>query len=667
MGVSKEAAVQGRPAKGGQNSASRYTPIEDYGAVGNMRSVALVSRRGSIDWCCFPRLDAGSVFAAILDHRRGGRFRVAPASAARGADEAHGDQHYVKRTNVLVTRWDGGGARLSVTDFMPLDGRVPDDGEPPPAVLYRVLRCEGGSLDVALEWSPRFDYARASMTIEAGEGGYHAAAGDERLVLEGLPVHGRVEEDDDGQPVLRATFTLSDGDVVPLLCRYVEDGARVRLEEWEERQHRTEHAWRQWLETRDEGQPCDFAGQWQPLVNRSGLAAKLVTYPKTGAIAAAATTSLPEEIGGVRNWDYRYAWIRDASFTAQAFVALGHRREAVQFLEWAENVSMQGGTEREKLHLMYSLYGETDLEEKELDHLEGYRESRPVRIGNKAAEQFQLDIYGELLSAAYELARLGVRIDELQWKFLTFVADQACSRWQEPDYGIWEVRAGKQHFVHSKLMAWVALDRAIRLADRFGLPGDVPRWRRTCDAVRASILEHGYDEERGAFVQYYGSQALDASNLVMSVVGFLPPDDPRIQSTIDRSLEELTENGLVFRYRPDQTDDGLPGHEGAFGLTTFWMIDALALSGRIDEARSMFDGMARRANHVGLYSEEIDPESGLFLGNFPQAFTHIGFVNSAVYIAHAEGRDIPAPAPLGSPSERHGDNGESGGSAGGGD
>jgi GH15 family glucan-1,4-alpha-glucosidase len=647
--------VQGKLA--GPTAAPPYSPIEDYGAIGNMRSVALVSRRGSVDWCCFPSLDSGSVFAAILDHRRGGRFRIAPAGAAAG-DAARGEQRYEKKTNVLATWWDGGGARLSVTDFMPLDGRVPDDGEPPPAALFRVLRCEGGSGDVELEWSPRFDYARTSMRMEGGNSGYHATGGDARLVLEGLPVAGRIEADDDGQPVLRATFTLSDGDAVPLLCRYGEGGARIRLDQWQELLQRTERAWREWLESRDQGQRCDFAGVWQPLVNRAGLACKLVTYPKTGAIAAAATTSLPEEIGGVRNWDYRYAWIRDASFTAQAFVALGHRREAVQFLEWAERVSMQGKTEREKLHLMYTLHGGTELEEQELAHLEGYRESRPVRIGNKAAEQFQLDIYGELLGAAYELARLGVRLDALQWQFLTFVADQACSRWQEPDYGIWEVRSQKQHFVHSKLMAWVALDRAIRLAERFSLPGDLPRWRRACSAVRASILEHGYDDDRGAFVQAYGSQALDASNLVMSVVGFLPPDDPRIQSTIDRSLEELTDSGLVFRYLPDEDVDGLPGHEGAFGLTTFWMIDALALSDRVDEARAMFDGIARRANHVGLYSEEIDPESGIFLGNFPQAFTHIGLVNSAVYIAHAEGERIPAPAPLGSHAERHGDKDE---------
>jgi GH15 family glucan-1,4-alpha-glucosidase len=389
-------------------------------------------------------------------------------------------------------------------------------------------------------------------------------------------------------------------------------------------------------------------------VDRSGLALKLLTYPRTGAIAAAATTSLPEDIGGVRNWDYRYTWIRDASFTGQAFVALGHRKEAIDFLKWAEDVTRRDHEEGGKLHLMYTLDGKSEIPERELDHLEGYRESRPVRIGNGAAGQFQLDIYGELLDAAWEMARLGVEIDEELWRFLTSVADQACAQWNRPDYGIWEIRTQPRHFVYSKLMVYVALDRALRLADRFGLPADRERWTTTRDAVRKTILERGYNEERGAFVQAFGTTALDAANLLIPLMGFLPADDPRVQSTIDLYLEELTENGLVYRYRTDdeEADDGLEGHEGAFGLTTFWMVDALALSGRLDEACEMFEGLARRANHVGLYSEEFDPRSGAFLGNFPQAFTHIGFINSAIYIAHAEGKDIPSPAPLGTREER---------------
>jgi GH15 family glucan-1,4-alpha-glucosidase len=504
---------------------------------------------------------------------------------------------------------------------------------------------------VMLEWSPRFDYARAAAEIETDGAVAVARGGGGELRLDGLPDGARVESDADGKPVLRCALMLRAGERKALLCAWRDDAAGWRVDEWADALRSTTGAWREWVASRDEGQPCDFAGEWQPLVERSGLVLKLLTSPRHGGIAAAATTSLPEEIGGERNWDYRFSWIRDASFTAQALVALGHRDEAADFLHWAERVCMQNDVEG-RLRLMYRLDGGTDISESELPHLDGYRNSQPVRIGNKAADQFQLDIYGELLGAAYELARLGESIDAKLWRFLSRVADKACSRWQKPDYGIWEVRSEPRHFVYSKLMVWVALDRALRLADRFGLEADRARWRHTRAAVHAEICERGWNEERGAFVQAYGSDALDAANLMMGPVGFLPIEDPRVQATIDRSLEELTENGLVFRYRTDATDDGLEGHEGAFGLTTFWMIDALALSGRLDEARAMFEGVARRANHVGLYAEEFDPGSGAFLGNFPQAFSHIGFINSAVYLAHAEGVDTPQPAPIGSAAER---------------
>jgi GH15 family glucan-1,4-alpha-glucosidase len=651
MGMAETAADAGQAgndsatgaASGATGAASAYSPIEDYGAIGNLRTVALVSRQGSIDWCCLPQLDCSSVFGAILDHRQGGRFRCAPAGSAES-----GEQRYLEGTNVLETTWVRGAARLTVTDFMPLRGSIIGTGHPPTAPhIHRILRCEGGDCDVAVEWSPRFDFARAPMRMEAAAGEVVAEGGSERISLLGLPGTPEIEDDGHG-PVARATLTLRAGDVVPLLT-CLGDGADACTTGWEEELRHTCEAWRQWAESRDEPELCDFAGRWQPLLDRSGLALKLLTYPATGAIAAAATTSLPEHIGGVRNWDYRYTWIRDASFTADAFVALGHRTEAIDFLEWAERFSMREDGEHAGLNLMYTLDGNPDIPEEELPHLEGYRESRPVRVGNKASQQFQLDIFGELLDAAYALVRLGAEVDDELWTFLTKVADEACARWQEKDLGIWEVRSDPQHFVHSKLMVWVALDRALRLAARLKRSGSIDAWRASRDAVREWILEHGYDPERGAFVQSAGSRALDAANLLIPVVGFLPADDERVQNTIDLSLKELTENGLVYRYLTDDTDDGLPGEEGAFGLTTFWMIDALALSGRLDEARSMFEGIAARANHVGLYSEEFDPRSGGFLGNFPQAFTHIGLINSAIYIAHAEGRDIPSPAPIGTP------------------
>jgi GH15 family glucan-1,4-alpha-glucosidase len=624
-----------------------YVPIEDYGAIGNLRTVALVSRLGSIDWCCLPRLDSGSVFAALLDRRRGGRFRIGPAGAWR-----RGEQHYVAGTNVLETHWDLAGARLTLTDFMPLRGSITGSGDPPTAPrIFRILRAHGEACAVELEWSPRFDYARARMQLDASGPEVFATAGSERVGLTGLPVAPVIIPGEDEGPVLRARFTVRPSNPVPLLCWYGETEPAWPLAGWERALRTTTESWLEWVHAREHGERADFAGEWQPLLERSGLALKLLTYPSTGAIAAAATASLPEEIGGERNWDYRYTWIRDASFTGQALVALGHRREAIDFLQWVERISMRDGQPR-RLHLMYTLHGETEIPETVLEHLEGYRGSRPVRIGNKAAEQFQLDIYGELLDAAYELARLDVGIDEDLWRFLTHVTDEACRRWREPDFGIWEVRSKPRHFVYSKLMVYVALDRALRLAQRFRLRGDLDRWRRTRDKVRRTILERGFDEERGAFVQAFGSQALDAANLLIPVAGLLDVHDPRVQATIDRSLEELTEGGVVYRYRTDQVDDGLAGHEGAFGLTTFWMVDALALSGRLEEAQAMFEGAANRVNHVGLFAEQFDPGTGAFLGNFPQAFTHLGLINSAIYIAHAAGKPIPSPPPIGSPEEQ---------------
>ncbi len=630
-------------------SPHHYAPIADYGAIGNLYTIALVGRTGSIDWCCLPDLDCPSVFAALLDHRRGGRFRIAPAGLARRGGSGRGEQRYVRDTSVLETVFDADGGRLSVTDFMPLRGSILEAGDPRTAPqLYRVLRCDRGTVEVEVEWTPRFDYARARTRITTGDGTAEAVAGTERLSLVGLPGGRAPVRDEDGGPVLRTSFVLRDGEHLPLLMWYGGGAPRWGLEEWNEALRDTERAWRQWLHSREQPDRCQFAGEWQQAVDRSGLTLKLLTFPDTGAIAAAATTSLPEEIGGVRNWDYRYTWIRDAAFTAQALVALGHRTEAVDFLEWCERVSMRADPEASVLRIMYGLRGEVDLTEYELPHLDGYCGSRPVRIGNAAAEQLQLDIYGELLDAAYELIRLGGRVDEALWRFLATVADQACRRWQEPDHGIWEVRSEPRHFVYSKLMVWVALDRTLRIAKRFNLPGDIARWRRTRDVVREAILTEGYDAELGAFVQAFGSKDLDAANLLIPAVGFLPASDPRVQGTIDRTLERLTEEGLVHRY---DGDDGLPGGEGAFGLTTFWMVDALALSGRVEDARRMFDGVARRANHVGLFSEEFDPATGDFLGNFPQAFTHIGLINSALYIAQAEGRITPLPAPLGSAQE----------------
>jgi GH15 family glucan-1,4-alpha-glucosidase len=627
-----------------ERAGDGYLPIEHYGAIGNLRTVALVGLDGSIDWCCLPELDRPSVFAAILDSQRGGRFRVAPAGRWRS------EQRYLEGTNVLETLFQVEGGSLSVTDFMPLRGSILGAGHPLTAPeIHRLLSCEAGEVEVEVEWSPRFDYARTAPQILPAQGGYLAQSGAERLTLGGLPPSTTTIAEDMGGAVLRARFRLSAGERMALVTCYGAADAQGSSEECTAALARTVSAWREWAHHCERPEECAFGGPWHPQVIRSGLALKLLTHPDSGAIAAAATTSLPEDIGGVRNWDYRFTWIRDAAFTGQALFALGHRAEAIDFLNWAHRVSMSRGDRPFGLQIMYGLHGETELPESELEHLEGHRGSRPVRIGNGAAKQVQLDIYGELLGSAYELVRLGGRLDPPLMAFLSRVADRACDAWREPDYGIWEVRGGPRHFVYSKVMVWVALDRAVRMAERWGLPGRVGMWRRNRDAVRRAILSEGYDRRVGAFVQSFGSQALDASNLLIPIVGFLPFDDPRVQGTINRTLERLTENGLVYRYR---ADDGLPGREGAFALTTFWMVDALALSGRVEEAHGMFERVAAHANHVGLFSEEFDPRTGAFLGNFPQAFSHIGFINSALYLARAQGRQARAPAPVG--SQAHG-------------
>lgn len=615
-----------------------YLPIRDYGAIGNLRTVALVGRNGSIDWCCLPELDRPSVFGSLLDRRNGGHFRV----AARGA--GLGEQRYLDGTNVLETRFDIDGGCLTVTDLMPLRGSILDRPQTAPEI-YRILHCEQGEIEVEVEWAPRFDYARVPAHIERGERGFQATGGLERLTLVGLPSEAGQILEDGGAPLVRARFRLRRGERQVLVTRYGSGLADPSLEQSVMVLKATCDAWKNWVEQCEPVDDCSFGRKWQEQVIRSGLTLKLLTYPDTGAIAAAATTSLPEEIGGVRNWDYRFAWIRDAALTAQALFAIGHRAEALQFLEWSERAAMAKGEREWGLQIMYDLRGRTEFPEIELEHLAGYRGSRPVRIGNGAAKQKQLDIYGELLNSAYEYVRLGGTLNPPVMAFLSRVADRAAAVWHEPDHGIWEVRGEPRHFVYSKVMCWLALDRAVRMADQFGLPGRTEMWRRERDAIRRAVLTRGYDAKVGAFVQSFGSTALDAANLMIPIVEFLPFDDPRVQGTIDRTLEQLTDEGLVYRYR---TDDGLLGCEGGFVLCTFWLVHALALSGRREEARVIFDGVAARANHVGLFAEEIDPRTGDFLGNFPQAFSHVGLINSTLYLARAEAARGLVPEPIGS-------------------
>jgi GH15 family glucan-1,4-alpha-glucosidase len=628
-------------------SRPRYKPIADYAVIGNLRTVALVGRDGSIDWCCFPHLSSPSVFAALLDIGRGGSFSVAPVGVRRA------EQRYIDGTNVLETIFSADGARLTITDFLPLKGDIEGKGgSEAPAEIHRVLHCEGGDLEIEVRWAPRFDYARKHPTFHRVEGGWLAAGKSVdgaglRMTLSGIE-EGEVVEGGDG-PSVSGRIRLSSGDRTVLVSRWDTRSAAAGLHDSMDRLGETVETWRRWVHTRDAEQAKEWAGSWLPLVTRSELALKLLTHADSGAIAAAGTTSLPEAIGGVRNWDYRYCWIRDASLTVQALIALGHSREAMEFLNWAEHVSEVREKEDWTLQIMYGLHGESDLEEFELDHMEGYRGSSPVRVGNAASEQRQLDIYGELLNSAYELVRRGEELSDEMKEFLTRIADRACADWNKPDYGLWEVRHGTFHFTYSKMMVWLALGRAAYLTDRIGLEGDVERWKGTRDLICQQVFEKGYDREVDAFVQSFGSKELDASNLLIPFYEMLPYDDPRVQNTIDRTLEHLTTNGLVYRYH---AEDGLPGPEGAFGLCTYWLVDALSLSGRLDEAWEIFEGVSRRANHVGLFPEQFDPESGDFLGNFPQAFTHIGLINSRLYLAHAEGARLPGPSLLGTPEHR---------------
>ncbi|KAF5088593.1 MAG: glycoside hydrolase family 15 protein [Methanoculleus horonobensis] len=619
-----------------------YKPIADYAVIGNLRTAALVGTDGSIDWCCYPYLDRTSVFAALLDARLGGRFRVSVPEVERGR------QQYIEDTNILVTRFSNEAGTLVVTDLMPLFGSIRGRGGSfAPPELYRILDCEEGAVEVAVEWSPRFDYARGTTEIERVPNGWMATDGRDDMTLFGTQ-EGEVAEEADGHTLL-AAFPMRAGERRVLIARWGTEDLTYVPEQAEAIVEKTGEVWQAWAHGSEPLHNEEWADGLLPLLVRSELVLKLLTNAATGAITAAPTTSLPEEIGGVRNWDYRFAWIRDSAMTAQALIALGHEAEAIELLSWMERVSEMHVGEGRGLRIMYGTHGWFALSEKELSHLEGYRRSRPVRIGNGASDQLQLEIYGELLNTAYELYRRGYEPSERGTAFLTRVADEACSLWREPDYGIWEIRGELRHYVYSKAMLWVALDRAVHLADRYGLPGDRDRWARNAAAIMREVIEKGYDPEIGAFVQSYGSKDLDAANLRIPLLELLPFDDERVQGTIDATMEGLMENGLVYRYR---SDDNLPGKEGAFGLCTFWLIDVLALSGRIGEARTIFEQMVERANHVGLYPEQFDPATGAFLGNFPQAFTHIGFINSAIYLAYAEGKPIPGHAPVGTPEHR---------------
>lgn len=594
-----------------------YKRISDYGVIGNLRTVALLGLDGSIDWLCLPFIDSPSVFAALLDDQKGGRFHVRPAH------EFDSVARYLEGTNILETMMRTRTGSVRVLDFMPvIEGR--EGEESAPIELYRIIEGVEGTVEMDILFEPRFDYARIEPSMARVSGGVTASSGDELLALASTV---ELARDDNNAS---AGFNISEGGSVCLRLSYGEPLPALELARAKELLDTTAGYWRRWLRTTETGRSYE-PGVHRGMVERSALVLKLLLYAPTGAIAAAATTSLPEVIGGERNWDYRYTWVRDTSFTLQALFDLGHLSETEDYLSWLDSLMDRGGGVDE-MRIMYGLRGEKDLRETELMHLDGYKSSRPVRIGNGAAEQVQLDIYGELMDASLRLSDYVGKISAEAWPFLREVCDLVVRRWQEPDAGIWEVRGGPFHFVYSKLMCWVALDRGITIARRYGFRADLAAWKRERSQIKAEILNKGWDPVKGAFRQHYDTDALDASSLLVSALGFLPPSDPRVASNLEAVERGLGHEGFIYRYT---AYDGLGGREGTFLLCTLWYIDALIDLGRLDEAEAQLSKVEGVANHLGLFSEEYDVLWQEALGNFPQAFTHIGYINSVMSLIRA--------------------------------
>jgi GH15 family glucan-1,4-alpha-glucosidase len=586
--------------------------IEDYGLIGNLRTAALVGRNGSIDWLCLPRFDSNACFAALLGDEGHGRWLLAPAGGIRRVT-----RRYRPGTLILETEFETEDGVARVVDCMPTGGG--------PESVVRVVEGVRGAVPMFMELVIRLDYGAEVPWVTSDDAGLSALAGPDALRL-WTPVDLRGE----GQTT-RARFTVRAGERVPFTFDWhpSHEPAPAPVDAL----HALARAQRFWSEWSARGR---YRGAWQEPVATSLLALKGLTYEPTGAIVAAPTASLPEAIGGARNWDYRFCWIRDAVLTLGAFLQCGYADEALAFRDWLLRAS--SGRPRD-LRIMYGIAGERRLPEEELDWLPGYEGSSPVRIGNGAADQFQLDVYGELSDAAHiarsAAAGLGIpheqNSDPVFWRRNLEMWSLVEDVWSEPDEGIWEVRGPRRHFTHSKVMAWVAFDRAIRAVEDFGRDGPVDRWRRIRAEIHAEVCREGYDADRGTFTQSYGSRELDASTLLIPAVGFLPPTDRRVLGTIDAVQRELTQDGLVFRYATGATpgSDGLAGKEGAFLPCSFWLADALAMAGRHDTARSLFERLLGLRNDLGLLSEEYDVDRGRMCGNFPQAFTHLALIGTA--------------------------------------
>ena len=608
-----------------------YRPISDYGLIGDTHTAALVSSSGSIDWACLPYFDSPAVFLRILDDSKGGYCSVA-------ADETRKvTRRYLPGTPILETTFKCVGGTLQVTDFMPLRRReqLTTEGQDADADrrIIRLLRCTAGSVDVNLEIKLTFDFTRENPKPATHDGRivFQSRNGalqlqGPSLVFKGDVVAGKLHLEAGEDSFVAISHADRESDLITLDLHLIHQALQ-----------NTQAYWQRWSKA------CIYEGEFRDLLMRSAITLKLLTFEPTGAIVAAPTTSLPEEIGGERNWDYRFTWVRDSSLTLMALMSLGYFGEAHDFLHFFKRITPDA---EHGFQILYGIRGEKQIEEHELKHLDGYRGSQPVRIGNAACQQKQLDIYGELMQCIHLYANHEAFehhqkefLDDT-WPMIHGMADFAAKHWREPDSGLWEVRGAERQFVDSNALCWVALDRALKLASMRGSNGDLSNWTRNRDAIRESILEHGYDSELGSFVQCYGSKVVDASALRLSMVGLIDSQDPRMISTVKQVERRLMRHGLVYRYRG--SDDGLKGEEGTFVMCTFWLIDNYIMQGRMKEAEDLFQHVISFRNDLGLLSEEIDPENGEQLGNFPQGFTHISMINATVRLEAARQGQKPS-------------------------
>jgi GH15 family glucan-1,4-alpha-glucosidase len=578
-------------------------PIADYALIGNGRTAALVGRNGSIDWMCVPRFDAPACFAALLGTDEHGRWRIAPVGEVREVR-----RRYRGDTLVLETEFDTDEGSVRVTDAMSLIGAARTD-------VVRLVEGLRGSVRMRMELVVRFDYGSIVPWVRKLDGALVAIAGPDTIELRTkAEVHG------EGMRSV-AVFTVEESEAVPFVLNY--RLSHERPEEPLDAARAIEQTQREWLAWSGRSR---YDGRWQPAVMRSLITLRALIYAPTGGIVAAPTTSLPEQAGGVRNWDYRYCWLRDATFTLTSLLLAGYQSEAVAWTEWLLR-AVAG--KAEDLQTLYSVTGERRLDEFELKWLPGHMGAAPVRIGNAATGQFQLDVYGEVMDMLHQARVAGLKLEAHVWQIQRALLKFVAEHWSDPDEGIWEIRGPRQHFTHSKVMAWVAFDRAVKDVERFGLAGPVDAWRQLRDEIHAQVCVQGFDAERNCFVQHPGTKALDASLLLIPAVGFLPPDDPRVHATVDAIQRELMVDGLVLRYPTATGVDGLPPGEGCFLPCTFWLADSLALIGRHDEAEALFERLLTVCNDVGLLPEEFDPRTSMMLGNFPQALTHMALVNTA--------------------------------------